>query len=68
MNKLNVRLPDELRERLDTQAAADRRSLNSEIIYLLEVGLATVYVDTESPGGDSAIPALLRRGSHSPRR
>jgi predicted HicB family RNase H-like nuclease len=51
MNKLNVRLPEELRTRLDAQAAADRRSLNSEIIHLLEVALATVGADAGPPGG-----------------
>lgn len=67
MNKLNLRLPEELRERLDIRAVADRRSLNSEIIYLLEVGLAALDADAKSPNGDSTVPDPLRRGADSPR-
>ncbi|MFG3342769.1 Arc family DNA-binding protein [Glycomyces sp. NPDC048151] len=67
MNKLNLRLPEELRARLDTQAIADRRSLNSEIIYLLEAGLAAVGACVEPPDGDSTTHAPLRGGPNSPR-
>jgi len=67
MNKLNLRLPEELRERLDLQALADRRSLNSEIVYLLEVGLAAVGVDAKSPRGESTIQDPLRGSPNSPR-
>ncbi|WP_329310327.1 Arc family DNA-binding protein [Streptomyces sp. NBC_01262] len=60
MVNFNVRFPDELIARVRIQATADRRSINSEILHLLEVALATVGEDAESPGGNSAAPAPLR--------
>jgi predicted HicB family RNase H-like nuclease len=33
---INLRLPDELHEQLREQAETDHRSLNSEIVWLLE--------------------------------
>ncbi|WP_405733042.1 Arc family DNA-binding protein [Streptomyces sp. NBC_01537] len=60
MVNFNVRFPDELIARVRIQATADRRSINSEILHLLEVALTTVEEDAESPGGDSATPAPLR--------
>jgi predicted HicB family RNase H-like nuclease len=36
MKKLNTRLPDDVHAKLATMAAADRRSLNSMIIVLIE--------------------------------
>lgn len=63
MVKLNLRLPDDLHARLRTQAAADRRSLNAEILHLIEIGLATVAPETpHCPGGDPATPDPLRGG------
>ncbi|MBL1100749.1 Arc family DNA-binding protein [Streptomyces sp. 205] len=38
-----------MHERLTAQAETDRRSLNSEILHLLEVALTTVGGDDESP-------------------
>ncbi|MFJ7065421.1 Arc family DNA-binding protein [Streptomyces sp. NPDC101115] len=49
MIKLTLRVPDDLHERLTSQADTDRRSLNSEILYLLEVALDTMRGDDESP-------------------
>ncbi|MFF3871861.1 Arc family DNA-binding protein [Streptomyces sp. NPDC001978] len=60
MVNFNVRFPDDLHARVRSQATADRRSINSEILHLIEVGLAAVGVDAESPGGDSPAPAPLR--------
>jgi hypothetical protein len=57
--RISLRLPGNLHAQLAAQASADRRSLNSEILHLLEVGLAAVSVDAESPGGDSAFSAPL---------
>jgi plasmid stability protein len=37
---LNLRLPRDLHTRLKEQAARDRRSLNAEIVWLLDRGLA----------------------------
>ncbi len=49
MAKVTVRIPDELHARLVSQAETDRRSLNSEILHLLEVALTTVDGDDQSP-------------------
>jgi predicted HicB family RNase H-like nuclease len=46
--RITVRLPAELHERLATQAKQDRRSVNGEIIHLLEVALADPSADRES--------------------
>lgn len=67
MVKLNLRLPEELHTRLTARATADRRSLNSEILHLIEIGLAAVPADAGSPSGDPATPAPLRGSGHSPR-
>lgn len=40
MRNLNVRLPDELHDRLKAAAERDRRSLNAEILHLLDRALA----------------------------
>ncbi|WP_156724692.1 Arc family DNA-binding protein [Streptomyces apocyni] len=48
MIKFTLRAPEDLWERLTTQAETDRRSLNSEILHLLEVALTTVGGDDES--------------------
>jgi hypothetical protein len=58
--RMTLRLPEDLRDRLRDHAKSERRSLNSELVYALEVGLRTMGVDAESPGGDSATPAPLR--------
>ncbi|KWX04990.1 hypothetical protein TH66_04275 [Carbonactinospora thermoautotrophica] len=58
--RISLRLPAELHERLVARATADRRSLNSEIVYLLEVALDSPVVDDDSPGGESASPDPLR--------
>ncbi|TQE19284.1 Arc family DNA-binding protein [Streptomyces ipomoeae] len=49
MVKVTVRFPGELHARLVAQAETDRRSLNSEILHLLEVALTTVEGDDQSP-------------------
>ncbi|OWA11353.1 hypothetical protein B9W68_13695 [Streptomyces sp. CS227] len=57
MVKLNLRLPDDLHARVRTQAATDRRSLNAEILHLIETGLAAVAPETpHRPGGDPRHP------------
>ncbi|WP_316769378.1 Arc family DNA-binding protein [Streptomyces sasae] len=48
MIRFSLRIPADLHERVTAQAAADRRSLNSEILYLLEAALSA----SGSPGGD----------------
>jgi plasmid stability protein len=60
MIRFALRLPDDLHARLVSQAAADRRSINSEILHLLEAALSTAGVNDESPSGDSSSPAPLR--------
>lgn len=49
MFKFTLRIPDELHTRLAAQAATDRRSLNAEILHLLEVSLTAMKGDDESP-------------------
>ncbi|RLV08817.1 antitoxin [Streptomyces griseocarneus] len=49
MIQLTLRLPDDVHARLTAQAETDRRSLNSEIIHLLEVALTAVGGDDETP-------------------
>ncbi|MER6130355.1 Arc family DNA-binding protein [Streptomyces sp. NPDC001795] len=68
MIKFTLRLPEDLHQRLTDQAAVDRRSLNSEILHLLEVGLSAVPSATPNrPDGDSTSTAPLRGSGHSPR-
>ncbi|WP_051741672.1 Arc family DNA-binding protein [Streptomyces xylophagus] len=62
MVNFNVRFPEDLHARVRAQAATDRRSINSEILYLIEVGLTAVSTDAGSPGSDPANPAP-RRGN-----
>jgi predicted HicB family RNase H-like nuclease len=47
--RISLRLPADLHERLVGKARSDRRSLNSEIVHLLEVALGPVGRDDESP-------------------
>ncbi|MGA5196699.1 Arc family DNA-binding protein [Streptomyces exfoliatus] len=49
MIRFALRIPEDLHARLVAQAAADRRSINSEILYLLEGALPTPAADDESP-------------------
>jgi hypothetical protein len=49
MVRITLRLPDDIHTQLAAQAKTDRRSLNSEIMYLLEVALTAVEADDESP-------------------
>jgi predicted HicB family RNase H-like nuclease len=47
--RITLRLPAELHEWLTTQAKSARRSLNSEIVYRLEVERDAAVADAESP-------------------
>ena len=47
--RMTLRLPEELRDWLRDHAQRERRSLNSEIVYMLEVARATVGGDDQSP-------------------
>ncbi|MFB7243221.1 antitoxin [Streptomyces populi] len=49
MSKFTLRIPEELHARLTAHATADRRSLNAEILHLLEIALGAVESDEESP-------------------
>lgn len=60
MIRFALRIPEDLHARLTAQAAADRRSINSEILHLLDVALASASPDAGPPGGDPATPAPLR--------
>ncbi|OEV04333.1 Arc family DNA-binding protein [Streptomyces oceani] len=46
--RISLRLPTKLHARLVEEARVDRRSLNSEIIYLLEVALGPEGGDDQS--------------------
>ncbi|MFF9474483.1 Arc family DNA-binding protein [Streptomyces roseolus] len=66
MINYTVRFPDDLYDRIRTQATADRRSIHAELLHLLEVGLSAVAPETpDRPGGDPATPAPLRGRSNS---
>ncbi|WP_405877941.1 Arc family DNA-binding protein [Streptomyces sp. NBC_01384] len=60
MIRFSLRIPADLHERVTARAAADRRSLNSQIPHLLEIALAAPQADAGSPGSDPASPAPLR--------
>ncbi|MGW0918604.1 Arc family DNA-binding protein [Streptomyces sp. NPDC002755] len=47
--RITLRLPAGLHERLAERARADRRSLNSEILHLLEAAISRPDSDTASP-------------------
>jgi predicted HicB family RNase H-like nuclease len=47
--RISLRLPADLHERLVERARTDRRSLNSEIVHLLEVVLGPAGGDDQSP-------------------
>ncbi|MFD8932519.1 Arc family DNA-binding protein, partial [Streptomyces mirabilis] len=49
MIRFSLRIPADLHEQVTARAAADRRSLNSEILHLLEVALTAPRPG--SPGG-----------------
>ncbi|MFD7472818.1 Arc family DNA-binding protein [Streptomyces sp. NPDC059837] len=59
MIRFSLRIPEDLHERVTAHAAADRRSLNSQILHLLEAALATPRTDAGPPGGDPPSPAPL---------
>lgn len=66
MIRFSLRLPDDVHDRIAAQAAKDRRSINSEILHLLETALdALDAADAGSPSGDPATPAPLRGGPDS---
>ncbi|WP_369200751.1 Arc family DNA-binding protein [Streptomyces sp. PU-14G] len=67
MIRFALRIPEDLHTRLAAQAATDRRSINSEILHLLEVELGTRGADSESLGSDSDLPASLREKPESSR-
>ncbi|MFI7636491.1 Arc family DNA-binding protein [Nonomuraea sp. NPDC049400] len=46
---ITLRLPADLHQHLTAKAHTDRRSLNSEILHLIETGLATPTADDEPP-------------------
>ncbi|MFF9507365.1 Arc family DNA-binding protein [Streptomyces sp. NPDC014724] len=52
--RITLRLPTDLHTRLADHAKRDRRSLNSEIVHLLEVALGAAAGDAGSPDGKSA--------------
>ena len=63
MVRFSLRLPDDLHARLAARAEADRRSLNAEILVLLEVALAAAKT-ARRHGGDA--PELRGKPDSSP--
>ncbi|KAB2381013.1 Arc family DNA-binding protein [Actinomadura montaniterrae] len=59
MVRLSLRLPETLHARLVEQASADRRSLNSEILHLLENALGPAEGVAGPPGRRPASPGAL---------
>ncbi|WP_329534245.1 Arc family DNA-binding protein [Streptomyces sp. NBC_01450] len=59
MIRFSLRIPEDLHERVIARAATDRRSLNSEILHLIEVALNAAGADAGSSGGDPTPPAPL---------
>ncbi|MEU8802853.1 Arc family DNA-binding protein [Spirillospora sp. NPDC048819] len=59
MIRISLRLPEQLHQQLVERASADRRSLNSEILYLLETVLDDAAEETPAPrpGGPDSSPA-----------
>ncbi|MGA5052211.1 Arc family DNA-binding protein [Streptomyces cellulosae] len=47
--RITLRLPADLHARLTEEARTERRSLNSEIVHLLEAALGPVSGDDQSP-------------------
>jgi len=59
MIRFALRIPEDLHARLVAQAASDRRSVNSEILALLDASLPAVAT-TNRPSGNSSTAAPLR--------
>ncbi|MEV6674279.1 Arc family DNA-binding protein [Streptomyces sp. NPDC051162] len=59
MIRFALRIPEDLHARLTKQATADRRSINSEILHLLEVALSVPMSGDESSSSDTSTAAPL---------
>lgn len=61
MKNLNVRFPDEIHEQVAVLAEEEMRSLNAEILWLIQLGIETAREDKQLRGRRSesrmAIPA-----------
>ncbi|WP_306801457.1 Arc family DNA-binding protein [Streptomyces sp. T12] len=66
MIRFSLRMPEDLHEWVIARAATDRRSLNSEILHLIEIALSTTGADAGSPDSDAATPGPLHRNPGSP--
>ena len=63
--RITLRLPEELRDWLRENAQRERRSLNSEIIYMLEVARTAVGGGDPSPLRRLLFPCPAPQGSDS---
>ncbi len=52
--RLVLRLPEEIHEGVKALAEMDRRSLNGEIVYILERYIAEARKDQQEPEGKAA--------------
>ncbi|MFG3406106.1 toxin-antitoxin system HicB family antitoxin [Streptomyces sp. NPDC048142] len=55
--RLTLRLPVDLHTRLTLHAKRERRSLNADLVYLLECALPTVAGVADPTAGEPAAPA-----------
>jgi len=68
-DKFIVRLPDGLRDRVKSAAKSNGRSMNSEIIAILEEKFPTPFADeVKDPGAKFLLDlaAEIRAGNHKP--
>lgn len=62
-DKFMLRMPDGLRDRIRAHASANKRSMNSEIIYLLEFALDEVELEAHAyteTNEIKSVPGFLR--------
>lgn len=52
--QVNIRIPPDMRERIRQMAETNRRSVNSEIVHILDRALAAE--ETESPAATAIAP------------
>ena len=58
---MNIRVPAELRNRIRLNAAANRRSVNSEIVHYLDQALRAEEAATTGEGLVATAPAAVSR-------
>lgn len=59
--QVKIRLPGDLRARVKVQAARNRRSMNAEIVLMIEAGLESTPSDLSSCSGQTEKEAPCQR-------